>query len=155
MVYEIEIIADYHTHTRMAGRLLGNIPGKHAKGSIKENAIVAIRRGLKEIAITDHGYKNVLYGIKKKKYAEIRKIIDELNEYYKNKGIDFRILLGVEANAINPKGDIDVDDGIIEYLDLISAGYHAGTIQLKNLSVHIRDRYHCAFLHYMIRLGVG
>ena len=72
MAYEIEIIADYHTHTRMAGRLLGNIPGKHAKGSIKENAIVAIRRGLKEIAITDQMWQGDVLFATSGSFAELR-----------------------------------------------------------------------------------
>ena len=40
------LTADYHTHT----------PYSHGKNTVLENAVAAKAKGLKEIAITDHGY---------------------------------------------------------------------------------------------------
>ena len=40
------MIADYHTHTVYS----------HGTGSVLENALIAKEKGLKEIAITDHGF---------------------------------------------------------------------------------------------------
>ena len=46
------IVADYHTHTRHS----------HGRGTVLDNVRAARSRGLKEIAITDHGPAN-LFGI--------------------------------------------------------------------------------------------
>lgn len=138
----IDIIADYHTHTNIAK---GHIPlfnlifKDHAKGSIKTNVEFAIKNGLKEIAITDHGYRHIAFGMKLNQYKEIRKIIDDYNESPFLRNNNFRILLGVECNIINKKGDIDITDDIIEYLDLICAGYHPGVIQSPFLHLNYTE----------------
>ncbi|HZJ76573.1 MAG TPA: PHP domain-containing protein [Oscillospiraceae bacterium] len=126
------IIADYHVHSDMANKKPLGIIYKHAKSSIEENANTAIKRGLKEIAITDHGFTHI-YGMSKKNYPATREIIDNLNFKYRDNNIEFRILLGVEANIISSKGEIDVDEDIIEYLDLICVGYHPGSITIRNV----------------------
>ena len=126
-----KIIADYHTHTNLAR---GHIPlfntlfGEHAKGSIESNVKAGIKRGLKEIAITDHGYRHIAFGMKSHKYEEIRKLIDDLNNSSLVKENNFKILLGVECNIVSKDGDIDVKDEAIEYLDIICAGYHRGAV---------------------------
>ncbi len=127
-----KIIADYHVHSNIANKKPLGILYKHAKSSIEENANAAIKKGLKEIAITDHGFTHI-YGISKKNYPVARKIIDNLNSGYMNNNIEFRILLGVEANIISSKGEIDVDEDIIEYLDLICVGHHPGSISIRNV----------------------
>lgn len=127
-----KIIADYHTHTNIAK---GHIPlfniilGDHAKGSIGSNAEAGIKKGLKEIAITDHGYMHIIFGMKLNQYKELRKVIDDFNNSSLLKENDFKILLGVECNIINKNGDIDINDEIIDYLDIICAGYHPGALQ--------------------------
>ncbi|MFL0268353.1 PHP domain-containing protein [Candidatus Clostridium radicumherbarum] len=135
----LKIIADYHTHTNIAK---GHIPfysiifGEHAKGSIESNVKAGIEKGLKEIAITDHGYRHITFGMKLNQYKELRKIFDDLNNSSLLKENDFKILLGVECNIISRKGDIDVNDNIIDFLDIICVGYHPGALHnpllLKN-----------------------
>jgi Histidinol phosphatase and related hydrolases of the PHP family len=126
-----KIIADYHTHTNIAK---GHIPlsniilGEHAKGSIESNVKAALRRGLKEIAITDHGYKHIIFGMKLNQYEKLRKIIDDFNKSSLLKENDFKILLGVECNIVTKKGDIDIKDEVIDYLDIICVGYHPGAV---------------------------
>jgi putative hydrolase len=127
-----KIIADYHTHTNIAK---GHIPlsniifGDHAKGSIESNAKAGIKKGLKEIAITDHGYKHIMFGMKLNQYKELRKVIDDFNNSSLLKENGFKILLGAECNIINKEGDIDIKDEIIDYLDIICVGYHPGALQ--------------------------
>ncbi|GAA0742759.1 PHP domain-containing protein [Clostridium oceanicum] len=127
-----KVIADYHTHTNIAK---GHIPlfniifGAHAKGSIESNVKAGIKRGLKEIAITDHGYKHVIFGMKLNQYKKIRKEIDDYNKSSLLKKNNFKILLGVECNIITKKGDIDIKDEILDYLDIICVGYHPGSLQ--------------------------
>ena len=53
-----ENFADYHTHTLYS----------HGKGTIQQNVEAAQRKGLKEIAITDHGPGHILYGVKRKTF---------------------------------------------------------------------------------------
>ncbi|MBW9158204.1 PHP domain-containing protein [Clostridium sp. FP2] len=96
-----KIIADYHTHINIAK---GHIPlfniifGEHAKGSIESNVKVGIKRGLKEIAITDHAYNHITFGMKLNQYEKLRKLIDDLNKSSLLKENDFKLLLGVEYN---------------------------------------------------------
>lgn len=128
---DFKIIADYHTHTNMArGRIKGlsKIFSQHAKGTIRENANVALKKGLKEIAITDHGYMHIFYGMSPRIYKIVRNEIDEINQYYKENKLDFKILLGAECNIISRTGEIDINDEILQYLDILCAGYHKGAI---------------------------
>ncbi|CCQ97959.1 PHP domain protein [[Clostridium] ultunense Esp] len=110
----MKITGDYHTHTIYS----------HGKGTIAENVETAIKKGLKEIAICDHGPAHYLYGVRKNQLFKMKEEIDRLNEEYKNKGI--RILLGVEANVIGYDGTIDVDDDILNIIDILLLGYHYG-----------------------------
>ena len=110
----MRVIGDYHTHTTYS----------HGKGTIRENVEAAIKKGLKEIAICDHGPAHYLYGVKKENIFKMREEIDLLNKEYENQGI--RILLGVEANVIGYDGTIDVDDDIINIIDILLLGYHYG-----------------------------
>ncbi|AWI05691.1 PHP domain-containing protein [Clostridium drakei] len=127
-----KIIADYHTHTNIAK---GHIPlfniiwGEHAKGSIESNVKAGIKRGLKEIAITDHGYKHIAFGMKVSQYEKLRRLIDDFNKSSLLKENGFKILLGVECNIVTKEGDIDIKDEVIDYLDIICAGYHPGALQ--------------------------
>lgn len=110
----MKIIGDYHTHTIFS----------HGKGTIRDNVEAAIDKGLKEIAICDHGPGHRLYGVKKKEIFEMRKIIDELNQEYE----DINILLGVEANVMDYNGTIDIDEEILKAIDILLLGFHYGII---------------------------
>lgn len=110
----MKIFADYHTHTIYS----------HGKGTIRDNVEVAIEKGLKEIAITDHGPGHITYGVKKTSLKKMRLEIDELNKEYSN----INILLGVEANLISMSGDIDVTDSDIALVDKLLVGYHNGAM---------------------------
>ncbi len=116
----MNIIGDYHTHTVYS----------HGTGTIRENVEAALNKGLKEIAICDHGPGHFLYGVKRKEIFKMRKEIDELKEEYKEKGIN--VLLGVEANVMDYDGNIDVDEEIIEILDILLLGFHYGIVP-KNI----------------------
>ena len=102
------IYGDYHTHTFYSD----------GKQSIMESAISARNKGLKEIAITDHGF-NKLAGLNRKNIDKIRK---ECEEAEKETGV--KVLLGVEANIISKNGDIDLNPSDIDKLDIIVVGFH-------------------------------
>jgi len=108
------ITADYHTHTKYSD----------GKGSIEDNVVAAVSKGLKRIAISDHGYNHIGIGMKLKDFDKIRSEINRLNERYPS----IEILMGVEASPIGLNGEIDVPDHLIHRFDLISVGYHRAVI---------------------------
>jgi len=126
----MKITGDYHTHTIYS----------HGKGTIRENVESAIKKGLKEIAICDHGPRHAGFGVKRKNFSKMRNEIDSLNKEYK----EINILLGVEANIIGYDGEIDVDDEIIEMIDILLVGFHFGAVP-KSLG----DAYKMFVLNYI------
>jgi len=106
----MQILADYHTHTKYS----------HGKGTIEDNVLKAISKGIKTIGISDHGYKHLAYGIKLNDIYKMREEIDKLNDKYSN----IEILLGMECNILDGHGNIDIHDKIVENCDYIMAGYH-------------------------------
>ena len=107
----MKLLADLHTHSK-------NSRFGHGKNKIEEMAIEANEIGLVEIGITDHGYSH-FFRTTKSKLKEARKLIDEINSWSKTK-----VLLGVEADIINEKGDLDIDNETLSMLDILIVGYH-------------------------------
>lgn len=105
---------DYHTHTTFS----------HGKGSIEDNVKVAVSKGLKALAISDHGPGHLTYGIKKNALPVMRNEIDRLQEIYPQ----IKLYLSVEANVINRNGYVDVSEEDLKYLDFLHAGYHYGIL---------------------------
>lgn len=106
----IKLYADYHTHTIYS----------HGKGTIMDNVMAARSKGLTEIAITDHGIRHLTFGVKKKNIAVMRDEIDRINETCDG----IKVLMGMECNIISSEGDIDMNDEIRKYLDILLVGYH-------------------------------
>ena len=109
------LTADYHTHSRYSRWY-------HASGSIDQMAAAAKQKGLKEIAITDHGPKHIAFGIKPKNFVKAKKeCIAASNKY----GIN--VYMGCESNIIGQDGTIDVTEEQQDHLDILLMGYHKGT----------------------------
>ena len=125
----MRILADYHTHTIYS----------HGKGTIEENVEVAISKGIEILGISDHGYQHLTYGIKRDDIFRMREEIDFLNEKYKDK---IKILLGIECNILDDKGNIDFDERMSGALDYVMAGYHFGSMpkNARSLFNHV-DNY--------------
>lgn len=104
---------DLHTHTVFS----------HGKGQIEDNVRAGIAKGLKAIGISDHGPGHVSYGIKRSAVPEMRRQITELRDKYK----EIEIYLGVEANIINPSGNLDVRRDGYSYGDKYVASGSYGT----------------------------
>lgn len=119
----MQLFADLHTHTIFS----------HGKGTIEENVQSAIKKGLKQIAITDHGLRHIAYGLNMNKLKQMRAEIDMLKLKYPQ----IEILLGVEANIISHNGDIDVSDEAKKYLDIVIVGFHQAGMP-KNLSAFFK-----------------
>lgn len=103
---------DLHTHT----------PYSHGKSTVLDNARTAAEKGLKTLGISDHGPGHKFYGIDMKDIPAMRKDIEEARIQFP----DLEILLGVEANIINPSGHLDVSAEEQKNFDYVMAGYHYG-----------------------------
>jgi putative hydrolase len=111
------IHGDYHTHT----------PYSPGTGTILENTIIAMQKGLKQIAITDHGFNHTLYGISRK---DIELMREECIEAEKQTGV--KVLLGIEANFISNDGSIDLTKNEMKLFDIILVGHH-NFVKAKNV----------------------
>ncbi len=111
----MQLFADYHTHTRYS----------HGKGTVEDNVKAALKRGLKEVAISDHGPAHPFVGIKNLK--TLRKIKEDI-ERCREKYAGIKILLGIEANIISTSGELDITPPFIAELDILLVGLHTGII---------------------------
>lgn len=101
----MKIEADLHTHTIASG---------HAYSTVSEMAFAAAGKGLKLIAITDHG-PEMPGGPHIYHFTNMKVLPDYIH------GV--RVLKGVEAN-ISSDGKIDLDEKELELLDFVAAGIH-------------------------------
>lgn len=123
----MKAFAEYHSHTKYSD----------GKNTMEEMITEARRLGYETYGISDHGYMHQFFGVKYKDYPKMREELNRLQEKYP----DIRLLLGVEANILDDKGNIDVDDYILNYVDYVMAGYHFGS-KVKNfrgLKNHINN----------------
>lgn len=105
------IWADLHTHTRFS----------HGRGKIEDNVRQACSRGLKALAITDHGPASLGVGMSlTKKLPVARRDVESCRRRYT--GVS--VLLGIEANIVGLDGTIDVPLPVIETLDILMVGLH-------------------------------
>ena len=111
----MEIKADYHIHSTYSKPF-------HAKHTIAQITEQAEKLGLQEIAITDHGPKHLLFGIKLNEFEKAR--AEVINA---DKSSKVKVYLGIEANIISKDGTIDIPDEYIQKLDILLMGYHKGT----------------------------
>ena len=63
---------DYHTHTIYS----------HGKGTIEENVLAAQKIGLKEIAITDHGFRHMMYNVRRMDFRYMREDVEFVKKKY-------------------------------------------------------------------------
>lgn len=103
------LTGDYHTHS----------PYSHGKSTIAENAEKASLLGLKEIAITDHGYTHIAFGLKRRETQAYIKDCKDATEKY---GV--RVLVGLEANILGVEGGSDLTERDFENFDVYLAGNH-------------------------------
>lgn len=130
------LIADYHTHTVYS----------HGKGTILENVEAARRKGLRQVAITDHGFNHAGFGLKIKDIEKMRNEINDLNMRF----TDIRVLLGIESNLTGIDGEIDIPDEYLSAFDIILMGFHK---MVKPNS--IRDGWQLFAKNGLDKLGIG
>lgn len=102
--------ADLHVHTIASG---------HGYSTMKEIMTAAGEKGLKMVAITDHGLK--MPGAPHWRHFTNMIALPRVME-----GVE--LLRGVEANILNLQGDVDMPEEVMsDYLDIVLAGFHNGT----------------------------
>ena len=105
----MQLTADYHTHTVFS----------HGKGDIRDNVEAALKMGLKEIGITDHGFAHPAFGLTKRKIPIMRKGCEEAEREF---GV--KTYLGIESNIIGIDGTTDLKEKMYDDFDLFLAGFH-------------------------------
>ncbi|MFR1565424.1 MAG: PHP domain-containing protein [Christensenellales bacterium] len=101
---------DYHTHTVYS----------HGKGTIEENVLRAVRLGMKEIAITDHGFRHMTYNVRRMDWKIMREEVDFLKIKYPS----IKVYLGLETNLSSRRGKADILPTDMSILDIVVCGYH-------------------------------
>lgn len=109
----MKAFAEYHSHTDYSD----------GKATMEQMVAEAVRLGYEVYGISDHGYRHQFFGVRYEDYPRMREELDGLQEKYPN----IKLLLGVEANILDDKGNIDVDDYILDHVDYVMAGYHFGS----------------------------
>ncbi len=119
---------DYHTHTTYS----------HGTGSVLQNAEAAAEKGIKEIAITDHGLRHWFLGIRRR---QVPRMIDDCARASAETGVV--VLPGMENNLCTFSGRFDAKPSDLEKLSIIQGGYHKAcaspslvqefTFQLRNM----------------------
>ena len=102
----MKIRADLHTHTVASG---------HAYSTVEEIARAARKKGLKIVAITDHGPK-MPDGPHNYYFYNLRALPEKMH------GV--RILKGVEANIISKNGQLDIDTALLASYEVVIASVH-------------------------------
>lgn len=109
---------DLHMHT---------VASTHAYSTIHDYIYYAKKKGLKLIAITDHG-PDMADAPHEWHFANIRvvpRVVDEVG-----------ILRGIEANIKNITGEIDCSDRMFSQLDLVIAGFHEQVFQPQGIDTN-------------------
>ena len=132
------LLADYHTHTKYSRN-------NHGKGTVEDNVRVAYEKGLSQIAITEHGFNQKLFGIRRKDIPNIKKDIEDAKEMYP---ID--VLLGVEADLISSNGDLDIEEADYKDLDILLCGFHrmVKSVSAKEQARFVIKNVLCEFFHH-------
>ena len=107
--------SDWHTHTVYSR--VG--PYLHGKGRIIDNARAAAKKGLEQVAITDHGPTD-FYGLSMKNIPKMREDIAKALKKFPG----LKIKLGVEADIVDTPNGLDVPPEDFAKFDFVNAGYH-------------------------------
>ena len=103
---------DIHTHTIASGH--------GSAATITDMAKAAAARNLKMLGISDHGPATLGGG----RVSYFRNLA-----YAQKERLGVRILYGAEANIIDRKGHLDLDDSVLAHLDYVIASMHKPVIK--------------------------
>ena len=109
------LTGDYHTHTIYSHG--GGI--RHGKGTVLQNVQRAKELGLKEIAITDHGFEQMAWGLKRREFPQM---IEDCRAAAKQTGLN--VYVGMEANVCDENGRTDMLETDYAHFDVFLMGIH-------------------------------
>lgn len=116
------MLYDLHTHTTYS----------HGKGSIEDNVRAAQKKGLKYIAVSDHGPGHLFYGVNRKDFDNIRNDIDKLSVKYQS----INVRNSIEANILHSKNGsngLDISPDEFAEFDFVIAGFHYGCFNCSSV----------------------
>jgi len=113
-----KIVADLHTHTTAS---------THAYSTLQENLTTAKEKGLKILAITNHG-PSLFDSPHPWHFYNLRVLPKKVD------GII--ILKGIEANITDTKGSIDLEEDYLKNLDWVIASFHKQTFKVSTPVIH-------------------
>ncbi len=109
-----DIRGDFHMHTNWSDGI----------NTLQEMAQACYSMGYQYMVVGDHSQSaRVANGLTPDRYREQWKLIDQLNEFYADKG--FTILKGAEVDIL-ADGSLDLPDEILEGFDFVVASIHSG-----------------------------
>lgn len=114
----MHIEVDSHSHTVASG---------HAYSTLAENVQAAAARGIKLLAITDHG--PAMPGAPHFWFFKNMRVIPRIMH-----GVG--VLRGIEANIINFKGELDIDHDTRQHLDIVLASLHEPLLSPATKTLH-------------------
>lgn len=114
----MQIEVDSHTHTVASG---------HAFSTLAENVLAAAARGIKLLAVTDHG--PAMPGAPHVWFFMNMRTIPRIMH-----GVG--VLRGVEANIVNFNGEIDIEHDTGQYLDIVLASLHEPILKPATKTLH-------------------
>ena len=114
----MHIEVDSHTHTVASG---------HAYSTLAENVLAAAARGIRLLAITDHG--PAMPGAPHFWFFKNMRVIPRILH-----GVG--ILRGIEANIVNFNGELDIDEETRQQLDIVLASLHEPIIKPSTKTLH-------------------
>ncbi len=109
----MKLTADFHTHTNYSDARRCTVDAQVSR---------AKELGLKAVAITDHGFTHIGWGIRRR---EKERYIAEIKAAEKKYGIP--VLVGIEGNILGREGTCDLTEEDFADFDVYLAGYHVYT----------------------------
>lgn len=106
----MEFYGDYHTHSYFSD----------AGCSVRAVVEAAKSRGLKEVAVTDHGFRCKYLALTPAKFARQGIQIEKIRTEYP----DIKIFHGIEADIQDFNGTVDITPEQADKLDILLAGFH-------------------------------
>ncbi len=103
------LTGDYHTHTVYSD----------GENTISENAACAKELGIGTIAITEHGFTHLVFGLRRKQKEEY---VREIHRARDETGIN--VLVGIEGNVCGLAGRSDLKEEDYADFDIFLAGFH-------------------------------
>lgn len=116
----MHIVIDTHTHSVASG---------HAYSTVDDLARTALQKGLYGFVLTDHG-PALPGGTHPYHFSNLRILPDQI--------FGVRFYRGIEANILDTRGSLDLEDKLLGRLDFVLAGLHEICFPPKNREDHTR-----------------